>query len=187
MKQPCKDCQERQRREQKRKAPRVVPAVLSVKRQIDWKRELELVLRKWHRTPYVPDGRTPRVAACCYGFVVGVLDELHGLTGTPPETVSNQLAMHDATAATRYALKLVERYPSEELRLVGYVPEPGDVLFVRVGHGVGHAGIVGVNPLQLWHADLGVGVTYSGVGVWLGRTLRAYRSKERHLWFSRSR
>jgi cell wall-associated NlpC family hydrolase len=147
----------------------------------DWRMALSAVLSKWKGTPYVPGGSTPGVGTCCYGFVAGVLDELHGLV-RPLAFMSSGLGVNNPVAATRAALELVRRYPSVEVQPHGYLPEPGDVLMIRVGAGIGHAGIIGVDTREFWHADRGAGVQYSGLGVWRQKVVRIYRSSERNRW-----
>jgi hypothetical protein len=138
---------------------------------MNWVEQLSHALRRRARGPYVS----------CWSFVVGVMDELHGIALPLPRALPTDLAFNRPMEATRAVVRMLRRYP--HTKVDGEI-EPGDLVLVRVTKGVGHALIAGPTPNTLWHCDVG-GVWYTGVGPWKSRIVRVVRSLCREDWRAR--
>lgn len=150
----------------------------------DWLSTLDAVLRSWLGTPWVAGQSRRGVGADCWGFVAGVLDELHGYSQpTVRPVLSFEGEWHEPEASMVLSMGRAGNWP-HVLRPRKSEIEPGDVLIVRVGQkgGPGHVLIAGVNPQTLWHANPGVGVCSTSLRIMGTRVLRAWRPTEKEAW-----
>jgi hypothetical protein len=145
----------------------------------EWQKALMQELLQWRGRKHVQ----------CWEFVAGVMDSLHGVS-SPLPFIPFDLAMNSPKAANRATAKLLRRYPpSLEVRVDGYVPEPGDVLMLKQitkkGIGVGHTMIVGDDTRAVWHVDSAC-IWFTSFSVYAPKILRVYRSSVRERWLCSS-
>lgn len=118
------------------------------------------ILAEWEGTPYFAGSGAKRGGTDCVRFVVSVLDELLGRETPDIETLPEDVALHDRTAAIRGMKAIRRRYNGQTV--VGIDVEPGDVLVSGPAEGgPGHAMIVGPGR-TLWHSTSAAGVARVG-------------------------
>ena len=127
---------------------------------------LDDVLRSWQDTPYVRGACCRGRGVDCRGLVVGVLDELYGITAPHPARRSPTTAVHDHAGAVVALREITDRYPCRPLHVGREPTEPGDVLVVRLpgqhARTLAHAMIAGGDGRSLWHAGA-AGVCYTAL------------------------
>jgi cell wall-associated NlpC family hydrolase len=150
---------------------------------LPWQAALDRVLRSWAGTPW-------RAGQCCKGshggvdcffFLVGVLDELHGITAPRPPRLPQDTSINNRPLATAALKRGLARYPCTTLSEEAIL-QPGDVAIVRkpsvhpdtLQHGM----IVGADR-QLWHSCT-QGVCFTSMAGWVRR--EAYRLTDREKW-----
>ena len=117
---------------------------------------LRPVLESWRGTPWAEGQRVRGVAAMCFGFVCGVLDELFGLR-LPDELVPRDAQMRRRRGALAAMLR-VRRFYRPNRVVLGPVVWPGDVVVMGPDGRAAHAAIVGPNPDELWETTRGASV-----------------------------
>ena len=137
---------------------------------------LEPALEGWRGTPWAEGQRVRGVAAMCFGFVCGVLDELFGLR-LPDELVPRDGQMRTRRGALAAMLR-VRRFYRPNRIVLGPAVWPGDVVVMGPDGRAAHAAIVGPNPDELWETARGsqVGPTHLAALAARGeRIVRVYR------------
>lgn len=151
-----------------------------------WKRKLQAVLASWEGTPWRAGQQLKGFGGGvdCVRFVVGVLDELHGLTLPPVARLPQDASLHDRAGmmAAAHAIRL--RYPHEVIDSKAALVEAGDVVVMRVGQagGPGHVAIAGTGGgRELWHACNGAGVIRTSLAAVTG-VLWIWRPTRKESW-----
>lgn len=149
-----------------------------------WQTELDRVLQSWAHphTPWMAGQQLKGVGVDCVRFVVGVMDELHGVNLPAIPRLPQDMSLHDRAGAMRVARAIEERYP--HLVVGDGRLEPGDVLVRKIGAGggPGHVMIMGVRPGEVWHATSGVGVVRASMAFPTDSLLHVWRPTEREHW-----
>lgn len=119
-----------------------------------WQQRLDSILREWDGTPWMAGQACKGRGADCRYFLMGVLDELYGITEPLPPRLPQDTSANNRALAVASVRQISTRYPCRVA--TGETIEPGDVLIVSrpatheetLEHGM----IVGVgDPLPVWH------------------------------------
>jgi cell wall-associated NlpC family hydrolase len=149
-----------------------------------WHRRLDAVLHSWDRTPFAAGQCCKGRGADCRYFVVGVLDELYGVTAPRPKRLPLDTGWNNHPSRIAALREFTGRYPCRPLHPGREPYEPGDVLVVCRPGGptehAHHAAIVGVGePVPLWHAGNG-GVAFTSLVAY--RVGHAFRLLNKESW-----
>ncbi len=149
-----------------------------------WYAYLDAVLRSWLGTPFAAGQACKGRGADCRYFVVGVLDELYGVTVPRPRRLPLDVGWNNLPGRLAALREFTGRYPLRPIH-VGREPfEAGDVLVVcRPGRDPArahHAAILGPgDPLPLWHAGM-AGVSYTSLAPY--RVGHGFRPLNKESW-----
>lgn len=152
---------------------------------LSWKaeRRLDLILRAWENTPYVPNGQVKGMAVDCVRFLAAVLDELYRKSPTKVPVKAHDMAFNNRRGAMTAMKEFLRLYPYHRRIRDNWV-EPGDVIVSGpMGGGPGHAIIVGPQENTVWQAS-GLGIHFTGLASMPAtyRVFAVYRMLDRELW-----
>ena len=149
-----------------------------------WQIRLNQILQSWKGTPWGAGQCCRGKGVDCRYFVMGVLDELYGITDPLPPRLSQDTSKNNRTLAIAAVTQISKRYPctmnsGDEL-------EPGDVIIARspdaAAETLQHALIIGVGePVPIWNASSG-GVGYTSLSNWI--VTASFKTLNKETWAS---
>lgn len=125
-------------------------------------------LEAWEGTKYMPGCCCPQTGVDCIRLVDALLQSTFGLNLSPLPREAQDAAFHDPKVVVRVRRLIKDRFKSVSVRIdgdsVGVLP--ADVIEVRCKHGKAphHVLIVGPDGIRVYHAQSGIGVSWTGVG-----------------------
>jgi cell wall-associated NlpC family hydrolase len=148
-----------------------------------WQERLDSVLRSWIGTPWRA-GQCMKGAAGgvdCRYFVIGVMDELYGITAPLPARLPQDTSSNNPPLAASSIREIVERYGGRFLK-PDEILEPGDGLIVREpgthAEKLQHGMICGLRN-EVWNCSF-PRVGYTSMAGW--QIVRRFRPPNKESW-----
>lgn len=145
---------------------------------------IDKVQSAWIGTRYSPSQRGIGDGASCYTLMAEILDRLYGRDTPTPMPQINTNAGVCGPQGKELVLAFRRNYPLDEVECG---VQPGDLVVTRSVPGEsgpeweGHVMMVGVRKGQVIHA-LPPRVTWGSLLTGMGRILKVYRPRDKHLW-----
>lgn len=124
-------------------------------------------LEAWDGTPYMAGCACPQRGVDCVRLVDCLLQSTFGLNLKPLPRECQDAAFHDVKVVAKTSKLIKERFQAKSVPLdenIGVYP--ADVLVVKHKEGKNphHVLIVGPDGIKTYHAQSGVGVSWTGLG-----------------------